>query len=57
MKAPAIYIAIALFLAVWAWFLFLEYPKQCRAAGGEHITYPYKGWPECWDADGTRVFW
>jgi hypothetical protein len=33
------------------------FTDDCKAHGGAHVTYPYKAWPECWDADGRRLFW
>lgn len=33
------------------------FPSDCIAHGGAHVTYPYKAMPECWDAEGRRVFW
>jgi len=35
----------------------MQFNADCSAHGGAHTTYPYKSWPECWDAEGRRVFW
>lgn len=33
------------------------YAKLCVAAGGNHVEYPYRATPECWDSrTGLRVF-
>jgi hypothetical protein len=51
--------AIATVVAIFAFvvFSYSEYAKVCTVHGGAHATFPYKSLPECWDAEGRRVFW
>lgn len=50
---------IAAVIAIFAFvvFTYSEYAKACTEHGGANTTFPYKSLPECWDAEGRRVFW
>jgi hypothetical protein len=47
---------LGIFLVIMA-LIYSGFASECRAHGGAHTTYPYKALPECWDAEGRRVFW
>lgn len=53
-RLMALFIVVAIIGYVW-WLA--DFSRQCEVHGGEHTTYPYKSMPECWDADGRRIFW
>lgn len=44
-------------LVVVMFVLYGQFNTACHEHGGVHVTYPYKTLPECWDAEGRRVFW